>query len=326
MTNTELKRFQDKSILTQDALSPFTPNNVGFPAGILTQLSIDTILNILSVRSAEKIVENRTKVLDWADEDFYLPLVERTGQTTPYSDYGQTRVVGLNTSFNQYKHYRFSSRLTIGSLEEEQFAKAKINAYELKMGAVMEALEVEANRASFHGYIDNSTNEYLIYGLLNNPQLNAFEVADKTLDNMDYGEIMKFFAEAIAKLTAQTGNNINPDTKIKVAIASNKYAYLVGTITEYGYSIMEALNKAFPNMEFISAYEFVGAYNNQDVIYFIGESFAGGTEKTFDLGYSELFKQSNIVVGEEFRSQQVSSGITGAILYKPLFVLRYTNI
>lgn len=330
MTNFDLNKFREKSILTSDKrvndALPFTQPNVGLPAGLLTQLSTETLLNILSERSAEKITGNRTRVLDWADEDFYLPLIERTGQTTPYSDFGQTRVVGLNTSFNRHGHYRFSAKLTIGNLEEEQLSKAKISAYELKTSAVMEALEVEANRTAFNGYIDNTSGQYLVYGLLNNPNLPAFQASVKTIDNMSYAEIMAFFGNAVAQLTSQTGNNINPNTKIKVAIASNKYAFLSSVITDFGYSVKEGIEKAFPNLEFISCFEFEKANNGQDVIYFIGESFAGGTEKTLDLGYSELFRQSNIVLGEEFRSQQISSGVVGAILYKPTFIVRYTNI
>lgn len=325
MNNLDLRKFQDKGYLTQDAL-PFTPNNVGLPAGILTQLSTETILNILSERSAEKITGSRTKVLDWADEDFYLPLIERTGQTTPYSDFGQARVAGINTNFNRHGHYRFSSRLTIGNLEEEQLSKAKINAYELKVSAVMEALEVEANRAAFEGYADNTSGQYLVYGILNNPNLPAFQASAKTIDNMDFDEIMAFFGGAVAQLTSQTGNNINPNTKIKAAISARRFAYLSSVVTTFGYSVKEAIEKAFPNIEFVSVFEFESANNGQDVIYFIGESFAGGTEKTLDLGFSELFRQSNIVLGEEFRSQQISSGVVGAILYKPTFIVRYTNI
>ena len=137
---------------------------------------------------------------------------------------------------------------------------------------------------------------------------------------------MAFFAGAISQLTTQTGNNINVNSKIRVAIASNKFAYLSGLVTEFGYSALDGLRKAYPNMEFISVYEFEKAYNNQDVIYFLGESMAGGVADTLYLGYSELARQSNLVIQEEFRSQQISSGTIGAVINKPLFVLRYNNI
>lgn len=190
----------------------------------------------------------------------------------------------------------------------------------------MEALEIEANRTAFNGYIDNTSGKFLVYGLLNDPRLPAWEASAKTFDAMTYAEIMAFFASAIAKLTTQTGNNINVNSKIRVAIASNKFAYLSGLVTEFGYSALDGLRKAYPNMEFVSVYEFEKAYNGQDAIYFIGESMAGGVAETLFLGYSELARMSNLVIQEEFKSQQVSSGSVGAVVTKPLFILRYNNI
>lgn len=327
MTNNEILSLNKKGLFrVQDAAPMFSTNNVNFPAGLLAQLSPVVVENILSKRSGEEVAGSRRKVLDWADEDFYIPLIERTGETTPYSDFGQSRVAGINPTFERGGHYRFSVSLNIGNLEEEQLAKAKINAYDYKMSAAGEALEVEANRAAFEGYISNSSNAYLCYGILNHPNLPAYTAASKQFSAMTYDELMAFFAAAIAKLTTQTGNQINVNSKIRVAIASDAFAYLAGLVTTFGYSALEGLKKAYPNMEFVSTYEFNGAYNSQNVIYFIGESAAGGVAETLELGYSELMRQSNVVVEHEFRSQQISSGVTGAIVYKPLFIVRYNNI
>lgn len=321
----DIKALNDKGIL-RSVSDSYTAPNIGLPNGILAQMSAEVIEAIFAKRSAEEVAGSRKKVIDFADEAYFLPSLETTGKTTPYGDFAQVKVVGINPNFEQYGHYRFSARMTVGSLEEEQLSKAKINVFDRKMGAVMEALEIEANRTAFNGYIDNTSGQYLVYGLLNNPQLPAWNASAKTFDAMTYAEIMAFFASAVAQLTSQTGNNVNVNSKIRVAIASNKFAYLAGLVTEFGYSALEGLKKAYPNMEFISVYEFEKAYNNQDCIYFIGESMAGGVAETLFLGYSELARMSNLVLQEEFRSQQVSSGSVGAVVTKPLFVLRYNNI
>lgn len=327
MNISDIKALQNKGILrTQDAQPLFSGNNVNMPSGLLAQLSPVVVESILAKRSGEEVAGSRRKMLDWADEDYYIPLVERTGGTTPYSDFGQSRVAGINPTFSKGGHYRFSASLNIGSLEEEQYAKAKMNAYDLKMGAVGEALEVEANRVAFEGYIDNSANAYKCYGILNHPDLPAYTASAKLFSAMTYDEIMAFFASAVANLTTQSGNQVNVNSKIRVAIASDCFAYLAGLVTTFGYSALEGLKKAYPNMEFVSTYEFNGAYNNQNVIYFIGESPAGGVAETLELGYSELMRQSNVVIEHEFRSQQVSSGVTGVVIYKPLFIVRYNNI
>lgn len=325
ITDNDIRILNDKGIL-RSVNDSYSLPNIGLPNGILAQMNSEVIEAIFAKRSGEEVAGNRKKVIDWADEAYFQPSLETTGQTTPYGDFAQVKVVGINPNFEQYGHYRFSARMTIGSLEEEQLAKAKINVFDRKMGAVMEALEIEANRTAFNGFIDNTSGKFLVYGLLNNPTLPNWTASAKTFDNMTYAEIMAFFAGAISQLTTQTGNNINVNSRIRVAIASNKFAYLSGLVTEFGYSALDGLRKVYPNMEFISVYEFEKAYNNQDCIYFIGESMAGGVADTLYLGYSELARQSNLVIQEEFRSQQVSSGTIGAVINKPLFVLRYNNI
>ena len=79
-------------------------------------------------------------------------------------------------------------------------------------------------------------------------------------------------------------------------------------------------------MYFVSAIELDNANNNQNVIYFIGESMAGGIEETTKLGYSELALMGNVVNTDYGFSQAVSAGTCGALVLKPLFVVRYTNI
>lgn len=319
----DISILQDKGILTGDS---FTAPNIGMPGGILTQISNEVIEAIFSARTAVEVAGTQKKVIEWSDEEFMPPMLEPTGQTTPYGDFSQAQVVGLNLGFENYKHYRFSVGVTVGNLEEQQFAKAKINMYERKYGAAFEALEIERNRANFYGFIDNTSGNYLVYGLLNDPKLPAWDASAKTFDAMTYAEIMAFFGNAVANLTSKTGNNINVNSKIRVAIASNKFAYLASFVTEFGYSALEGLKKAYPNMEFVSVFEFEKAYNNLDCIYFIGESMAGGVAETLYLGYSELARSENMVMETKFRKTEVSSGMTGAIINKPLFIARYSGI
>ena len=47
-------------------------------------------------------------------------------------------------------------------------------------------------------------------------------------------------------------------------------------------------------MYFVPAIEFDGAYLGENVIYFIGESMAGGLEDTTKLGYSEIARMGRL--------------------------------
>lgn len=325
----ELKALNQKGFFNSrraDAQPTFTATNIGMPAGILSSLNTQVVENILNYRTGDEALGRREKLLDWADDDYYTPIVERTGQTTPYSDYGMPLLAGMNINFNRVGHYRFSTKFNFANLEAEQVSKAKINYSDMLMSATTEAIAVELNRTAFNGYINNSGNSFLCYGLLNNPELPNYEASDKLLSAMTWQEVMAFFAKAVGKLVTQSGNVINSDSRIRCVISSTGYTTLKSKYTDLGVSVFEQIQRTYPNMYFVSAIEFVKAHTNQDVIYFIGESMAGGVADTTKLGYSELALMGNVVQNDYGYSQAMSAGTCGAQIFKPLFIVRYNNI
>lgn len=328
ITDSELKLLNQKGFFNRysDAQPTFTANNIGMPAGILSSLNAQIVENILNYRTGDEALGKREKLLDWKDDNYYSPIVERTGQTTPYSDYGMPLLAGMNVNFNMVGHYRFSTKFNYANLEAEQISAAKINYNDMLMSATTEAIAVELNRTAFNGYIQNSGNTFLCYGLLNNPELQSYEQASKLFSAMTWQEVMAFFAGAISKLVTQSGNNINGKSNIRCVLSAAAFTTLQSKYTDLGISVYETLQKTYPNMYFVSAIEFVKAYNNQDVIYFIGESMAGGIAETTKLGYSELALMGNVVQSDYGYSQAMSAGTCGALVFKPLFVVRYNNI
>ena len=253
-------------------------------------------------------------------------MIERTGQTTPYSDFGMPLVSGLNANFNETGHYRFTAKYQHGNLEAAQYQKGRINYQAFLLSAVTEALAVELNNVVFNGYIKNSSNAYVCYGLLNNPELPSYTEAGKTFDTMDWQEVMNFFTKAVTKLTQQTGNNINGESRIRVVISASAFNSLKSKWTNLRISAYEKLQQLYPNMYFVSAIELDKAEQNENVIYFIGESNAGGIADSTKLGYSELALAGNVVQTDNGYSQAISAGTCGALVFKPSFIVRYKGI
>lgn len=332
ISNTELKALQAKGFFNSernvfsDAMPTFTAQNIGMPAGILTALNPQAVENILALRTGDLALGKREKLLDWADEKYFTPMIERTGQTTPYSDFGMPLVSGLNANFNETGHYRFTAKYQHGNLEAAQYQKGRINYQAFLLSAVTEALAVELNNVAFNGYIKNSSNAYVCYGLLNNPELPDYEQAQKTFDVMDWQDVMNFFTKAVTKLTQQTGNNINGESKIRVVISASAFNSLKSKWTNLGISAYEKLQQLYPNMYFVSAIELDKVENNEKAIYFIGESNAGGIADSTKLGYSELALAGNVVQTDNGYSQAISAGTCGALVFKPSFIVRYKGI
>ena len=332
ISNTELKALQAKGFFNSernvfsDAMPTFTAQNIGMPAGILTALNPQAVENILALRTGDLALGKREKLLDWADEKYFTPMIERTGQTTPYSDFGMPLVSGLNANFNETGHYRFTAKYQHGNLEAAQYQKGRINYQAFLLSAVTEALAVELNNVAFNGYIKNSSNAYICYGLLNNPELPDYEQAQKNFDTMDWQDVMNFFTKAVTKLTQKTGNNINGESKIRVVISASAFNSLKSKWTNLGISAYEKLQQLYPNMYFVSAIELDKAEQNENVIYFIGESNAGGIADSTKLGYSELALAGNVVQTDNGYSQAISAGTCGALVFKPSFIVRYKGI
>lgn len=325
MKQSQLNELRSRGYFT-DAQATITSNNIGLPANILTSLSAQVVKNVLSYRTADEVLGQREKLVDWGDQEYILPFVEQTGVTTPYGDFAQPAIAGMNTSFNKYGHYRFSGKYLYGTLESEQYSKAKIDYQSMLLNSVTEAIAVEFNRAAFSGYIANSGNQFLCYGLLNTPNLANYQSNTTPFASMTWEEVMAFFGAAVTKLVTQTGNNINGQSEIRVPISASAFSALQVKYTTLGISVYETILKTYPRMKFIPAIELDAANSSQNVIYFIGQSELGGLPDTTKLGYSEIARMGNVVLGDNSFSQTMSAGTVGAIVYKPFMVVRYTNV
>ncbi len=326
----QIKQIQDLGYLKQaDAMPNITSNNIGMPGGLLSQVSVEALETILAYRSGDDALGGRKKVLDWEQQDYYMPLVEKTGSVSPYSDYDDAIASGLNVTFGRARHYVFSTSYNVGEREAMQLSQSNINAENYLLNASLEALAVELNRVAFNGYVNNN-NSFLVYGLLNHPELNNYEASAKKFEAMTFAEVVAFFSQAIAKLRSQTGNNLQKGSTLRVVVASSAFDSLSLKFTDLGIDAISALIEKFEklgiNISIIPAIELEKANADQDVIYFILENSQGGINDTTALGYSEIGRLSSVVIGSTFKQQKVSAGTTGALMYKPAYIVRYTNI
>lgn len=324
---TDIARLQEKGLFrVRDALPPLGESNAVIPAGALAYISREAVEAITKERSGDRALGGSKKLLNWEQEAAFIPFIEKVGQVTPYSDKGNPLLAGLNVNFNQFNHYRFSTKYFIGELESRQYSAANIDYVAAMQSSASEAIAIELNRVAFEGYIDNSTNAYICYGLLNNPNLPNYTAAAKTFSASTWEEVMGVFATAITSLVAKTGNNINGDSKIRCVISASAYATLKSKFTQLGISLAKALEEAYPGLYFVSSAEMDKANAGQNVMYLIGESAAGGIADTTHLGYSEIALMGTVVPTDNGYSQTLSAGTIGAVVLKPTFIVRISGV
>lgn len=324
-----LKKLQDKGIMrVQDSnLGPITTPNIGIPQGLLTQLSTRAVEVILRKRNADRVIGPRNKLLSWEEETLQIPILEKMGQVTPYSDFGMSRVSSINMNFAKTGNYRFSAKFQVGKLETAQLAKVKIDAYSKKFDAANEALMVEFNNVAFHGHISSAANSFTCYGLFNNPDLPAYQAVSKTWVNSTWQEISASVDKGVQDLIEQSGGHVTEDSPIKLSLPPVKLAMMKNKRNELGISVYQMVKDSYPNMEFVSAIEMSKAYTgNVDVMYFEAKMPEGGLDFTMDQGYSELSLMGNLVMGDNSVSQTISAGSLGTILYKPIAISRWQGL
>ena len=309
-----------------DAMPTINGVNLNMPSAVLGQLSTQVIDKIMALRAGGEALGGQEKLLDWADEKYFVPFVEKAGTTTPYADNNTPLAASLNANFSETGHYRFSSSFVYGSLQAEQFSKARINYADVLLRSATEAIAIEMNRTAFNGYLDKSANAMLVYGLLNNPSLPNYQVETKKIEAMTWEEVMAFFAKAIVALVKSSGNHINGKSNIRCVLPASVFAHLQSKYTQLGISVYKQLTDLYTGMTFVPAIELENAENNTNAIYFIGEANVGGIDKTTKLGYSELALMGNVVQEHNGYSQVVSAGTCGALVYKPAFVVRFSGV
>lgn len=312
-----------------DSMPTMTANNINIPNNLLIRMSTETVEVLTAKRSGQEALGINKKVISWEEEKYQLPIIERTGKTVAYSDYGTAPRVGINLNYGEVGQYRFSTGVEYGKLETSKINKTGINYVDELMASAYLALGIEMNRALYYGYIENSggNNAYLVYGLLNYPFLENYKVAPKTFENMNYIELVQFFTTAIANIVTKTGSNVDVNSKMRIVLASPCYVELVGKMNEKGeISALETIQKKYPNVSFISSNEMIKANAGQNVMYIFVEENIGGTQPTSFASYTEIGFMSDTVNLEDSVRLKVHSGTCGAVIPKPILVTRYTNI
>lgn len=298
-----------------------TPSNVYMPAGILTKISADLVRIITRKRTADEIIGNRKKLGMWEQNDILTRNLEQLGETKPYTDKDNAPTVSLNPQFIYAGHYRFSVKAQPGDLESAQMALANISNEAEMYAAALETLAIEFNNTAFFGTTKQS-GAYPVYGLLNNPSLDAYKTASSTIANTTFDTFFKDVRDLIQDVITKARGWASTDSNITIGIA-NARAMNFSVVNQYGQTVEKVLKKTFHNLKIVNSPELDAAYNSNDVmICRVENTEAANVAETAVLGFSEIALASPVVRYETYSSQKFSSGSFGTIVYKPYMIAR----
>ena len=307
-------------------------NSIGYPISAFSYLSPEIVPILLSARNATKL-GREVKTGVWTDDYMQFPVEEYAGDVTPYNDYQNGVTTDVNYEFPVREQLRFQTTLTFGDLEAEKASSAKIGLINAKQRASAEIIAQESNRFYLYGVQGKK-----IYGLLNDPNLNAtispiniapsgqtgittwtdkMSSQSSTFANIAYNDINALWTE----LCSKNGGNIDANTPMILALSNKMLPYL-NAPNSFGLTAAKMIKDNFPNIEIIALPE-LSTSAGERVLLEVPELMG---VSTVDCCYSDKYRLGRLVAKTSSYEQKAISTTWGAVVKRPSLIATMLGI
>src|SRR5574344_959532 len=294
--------------------------SIGYPVSAFSYLSPEIVPILLSARNATKL-GREVKTGVWTDDYMQFPIEEYAGDVTPYNDYQNGVTTDVNYEFPVREQLRFQTTLTFGDLEAEKASSAKIGLINAKQRASAEIIAQESNRFYLYGVQGKK-----IYGLLNDPNLNAtispvniapvgqtgittwtdkMSSQPSTWANIAYNDINSLWTE----LCSKNGGNIDANTPMILALSNKMLPYL-NAPNSFGLTASRMIKDNFPNVEIIALPE-LSTSAGERVLLEVPELMG---VSTVDCCYSDKYRLGRLIAKTSSYEQKAISTTWGAVV------------
>ena len=311
--------------------TPLTTASITTPVQFLQAWLPGFVEIITAARRIDMLVGITTQG-SWEDEEIVQGVLEKTGNAAIYGDNTSTPLTNWNVNYERRTIIRFEEGMQVGRLEEARAAAIRTNSAENKRAAAASSLEIERNRVGFFGY---NGGENRTYGFFNSPQLPAYDtVSDGASANSEWAgktflEITADLREAFQQLRTRSQEQIDPKMDATtLAIATDAIDYLT-TVSDFGVSVQEWLDKNYPRNRQISAPELNGANGGENVFYLYAETVNdSGSDDNRVWGQVIPTKFQTLGVDQRHKSyvEAYSNATSGLMLKRPYGVIRRSGI
>lgn len=326
------KQMVSKMAAAMDAIQPtITTASIPDPVQFLQEWLPGLVNVITAIREIDNIVGIST-VGAWEDEQVVQGILEMTGGARPYGDYTNVPFASWNVNWNAQTVIRFEQGMQVNVLEEKRAGRVRIDSAGTKRNSAALALEISRNTVGFSGFISGNNNTY---GLLNAPGTPAYTNVPNGASgsplwaNKTFLEIQKDIRTAIATLRNQSQGNINPDTvKMTMAVATAAVDYL-STTSDFGISVIDWLNKAYPQIRVVNAPQLNAANGGANVFYLFADAIDDGSTddgKTYIQPVPAKFLVLGVQQMAKGYEEDYSNATAGVMLKRPWAVVRRSGI
>lgn len=323
-----LRGMDSNLIRGMDADTPvYNISSTGVPFQFLTEYAKKPIKQILMKRAYTQIGKEM-QMGNFATQNVLIPVEGLVNEVAVYDDYSTTGTSDVNNTYPQRDIYRGQTVIQYGDLEVEATAEAKIDIIGSKRYSAAQAIAIAQNKLFFVGNV-NSSGQFIskTYGVLNDPGLNpSLPAPNGNWSLANALNIYNDFLYAFQQLVTQMGNNVDQRAKMKFATSGQAYVY-INAVTTLGISVAAMIKGAFPNVEFITAPEYLTLASGSDAL----GGFQLILEDAIDEGavvdlFSYKYRGHGTVRQASSFIEKVSFGSGGCGTFAPLAVVTITGL
>lgn len=318
--------------MAMDSLQPtVTTASQGTPVQFLQEWLPGFVFVITAARKIDELV-GILNVGSWEDEQVVQGILERTGTSVPYGDYSNVPFSSWNTNYNYRTVVRFEEGMKVGVLEAARAARQRVDDSGMKREAAALALEIQRNTVGFVGFNNGANNTY---GFLNDPGLGSYQqVPAGASTNTEWStktflEICKDIRTAIVALRTQSQDTIDPESvDLTLAVATDSVDWL-STTSDFGISVRDWLQNAYPRVRVVSAPQLNNAYTNENVFYLYADVINDMSTDGGRVWIQPVPTKFNVLGVQQLAKayeESYSNATAGVILKRPYAVCRYYGI
>jgi len=320
-----------------DALQPMvTTASIGTPVQFLQGWLPGVVFVCTQARKIDEAIGFKI-VGDWADEQVVQTVLERVGVAQPYTEYQNVPESGFSLNYVFNTIVNFESGMFVGNKEAARSAKVNVSADNAKRNACTQELEISRNYIGFYGF-NNGVN--LTYGIFNTPGLPAYV----TVDNGDNGtpqwstktflNITADIRTAANQLQTQSGDLVDPATVATTLFLPTNVAQYLTTVTDFGITVKDWINKVFPAMRVVTAPQLNTANGGVGVFYLFADKMDTGADEDGSTDDGSVFSQNIqtkfLVNGVEKKAkgylEDYLNSTAGVMCKRPFLVTRWSGI
>lgn len=305
--------------------------------GVLLQKVQNFLPGMIQILTAKRTGDLITGIFNtgsWEDQQIVRGDIEMTGYPNEYDDMSNIPYASDNVNWTTRTVVRFMIGMSVGLLETAQYSRMGVNQNQYKMNSCAYNLEVIRNTVNIYGY-NNGANE--TYGILTDPNLSAFqEVPEKISTTTDWAsataeEIYEDYLTALQYLIDGANGNISFKTPMKFVVAQAAYVWLLKTTVflQGAGTVLDFIQKTFPNVEIIACPQFNDAYLDSNVFYLFAVDIDDDSTDDHKTVIQPIpARMQNLGIRQDIQSysQGYVMATAGCFFQRPWAVVRYYGI